>query len=505
VQALSTNGQVTPRLAALVRKGLIRPDKTHLPGEEAFRFHHLLLRDAAYDALPKSVRADLHERFAGWLEQHGAQLVELDELLGYHLEQAARYLAELGQDDRQLALAAGERLCAAGRRAYWRSDGGTAGLLLERGLSLTRPYRLDLRREIELAGALYWTDLARGVSVADAAAKRADAEADEADAALGRMAAALARMNYNRGSPDEVERLARNALPLLEAAEDDEGLYHVWTALSWVANMRQRYEDWAQAQETAMRYAPRAGHGTLGALGLAVALTFGPRPADEALATLDAVIADQPDPGALLLRAHLLAMLDRIDEAWAAALPAGEHLRELGLATTGAWLADVARLAGDNEAAASYLRDACDRLEAIGNAGELSTYAPVLGRILCELGHCDEAELFARRGRELGDPQDNMTQQMWRQTQALVHSSRGQHEEAERLARESVDFSLRSDSPVHQGDALFYLAEVLEAAGRRDEAATALLGALNHYERKRNSPLARRTRERLAALQATRA
>ena len=71
VQALSPDGQVTPRLAALVRKGLIRPDKAQLPGEDAFRFHHLLLRDAAYDALPKSVRADLHERFAGWLEQHG--------------------------------------------------------------------------------------------------------------------------------------------------------------------------------------------------------------------------------------------------------------------------------------------------------------------------------------------------------------------------------------------------------------------------------------------------
>src|SRR5439155_21656043 len=69
VQALSTNGQVTPRLAALVRKGLIRPARAQLPGEDAFRFHHLLLRDAAYEVLAKSVRADLHQRFADWLEQ----------------------------------------------------------------------------------------------------------------------------------------------------------------------------------------------------------------------------------------------------------------------------------------------------------------------------------------------------------------------------------------------------------------------------------------------------
>ena len=90
---------MTPRLASLVRKELIRPDKPQLPGEDAFRFRHLLIRDAAYDALPKATRAELHQRFADWLEEHGDDLVELDEILGYHLEQAARYRAELGQPD----------------------------------------------------------------------------------------------------------------------------------------------------------------------------------------------------------------------------------------------------------------------------------------------------------------------------------------------------------------------------------------------------------------------
>jgi tetratricopeptide (TPR) repeat protein len=98
-----------------------------------------------------------------------------------------------------------------------------------------------------------------------------------------------------------------------------------------------------------------------------------------------------------------------------------------------------------------------------------------------------------------------MTQQTWRQTQALVHSARGQHADAERLAREAVDFSLLSDSPLYQGDALSDLAEVLEAAGRRDEATATLREALDCYERKPITPLARRTRERLAALQPTQA
>jgi hypothetical protein len=431
--------------------------------------------------------------------------VELDELLGYHLEQAARYVDELGQDNRELALAAGDRLGAGGRRAFWRGDWRTAAALLERALSLMRPFRLDLRLELELADALYWTDPARAVAVADAAAQRAAEPEDDADSALARTVAALARMHSGQCSPEEVERLAREALPLLRAAEDDDGLVHVWYALAWVANMRQRFEDWARAMETALAHARRAGHPVLGVftLALAVGLTYGPRPASEALATLDAVIADEPYAGALLLRALLLAMLDRIDEAWAVALPAGERLRELAFATGGAWLAEIALLADDDEAAASHLRNACDALEAIGNTGELSTYAPTL-RVLCALGRYDEAELLAQRGRELGDPEDVMTQELWRQAQALVHSARGQHA-AERLAREAVDFSLRSDSPLQQGNALFDLAEVLAAAGRRDEAAAALREALDLYERKPIIPLARRTRERLATLQPTQA
>ena len=100
VQALApAETQVTPHLAALVRKELIRPDRPQLAGEDGFRFRHLLIRDAAYDALPKATRAELHERLASWLEQHGTELVELDEIVGYHLEQACRYRAELGMPD----------------------------------------------------------------------------------------------------------------------------------------------------------------------------------------------------------------------------------------------------------------------------------------------------------------------------------------------------------------------------------------------------------------------
>jgi tetratricopeptide (TPR) repeat protein len=85
--------------------------------------------------------------------------------------------------------------------------------------------------------------------------------------------------------------------------------------------------------------------------------------------------------------------------------------------------------------------------------------------------------------------------------QARVHSSRGEHAEAERLAREAVALWEQTDGLYLHGDALCDLAEVLEAGARRDEAVTALRGALDCYDRKRIIPLARRTRERLALLE----
>ena len=307
--------------------------------------------------------------------------------------------------------------------------------------------------------------------MADAAAQRADAWGREADAALARAVAATMRTHLGECSPDELERLARQALPLLEAADDDDGLVSVWRALGLAATMRARFADWAEASEEALVHARHAGHAVVGSFYVAVPLAMGPMPASEALTKLDALVGGQPHAGDLIMRAGLLAMLDQIEEAWAVAVPAEERLRELGFDTAGGvWLGEIAEIAADHQAAARYFREACDALEASGNTAVLSTYAPRLGRVLCALGRYDEAEPLAAKGRELGDPEDVMTQQAWREAQALVHSARGRNAEAERLAREAVEFGLRTDSPLLRGDALATLAEVLDNADRRDEA-----------------------------------
>jgi len=503
VQALAPEEtQVTPRLAALVRKELIRPDTPQLAGEDGFRFRHLLIRDAAYDALPKAVRAELHELFAAWLEEHRAELVELDEILGYHLEQAATYKAELGQADTALAERAGGRLAAAGRRALWRGDLRAARSLLERALEQTRPLRLDVHLELDLADVHHFLPRERAAITAQAA-ERAREAGDPVGEALALVAAAHARtLLADDRATEELERLARTALPLLEQAGDHAGLARVWFALAYgVSNHLGRYEEMAQAAEQSLRSARLAGQGSFRLAGLPLALRLGPRPADEALETLDSVPSVKPEPDLLLTRATLLAMLGRFEEAWSLALPAAERWRELGgEAEHDDKLGEIAVIAGDHSKAVEYLRGMCEMLERRGSRGFLSTYAPMLGRSLCALDRYDEAEPLAQLGRELGAQEDFITQMLWRQVQALVHAHRGQHTEAERLAREAVAVGEKTDALNMEGDALCDLAKVLVAAGRTNEAAATFEQALDRYERKKNLAMVAQVRRRLAEL-----
>ena len=132
---------VPSRLLALARKELIRPDRAEFAGEDAFRFRHLLIRDAAYEAMPKEQRADLHERYAEWLERAAGERVdEYEEILAYHFEQAHRFRIELGQPDdhvRALGGAAAERLIRCADRARERSDYVSARRLLQRAADVS--------------------------------------------------------------------------------------------------------------------------------------------------------------------------------------------------------------------------------------------------------------------------------------------------------------------------------------------------------------------------------
>jgi class 3 adenylate cyclase len=504
VQALcEAEPQLTARLVGLVRKELVRSEESQRIGDEAYRFRHQLIRDAAYDALPKALRAELHERFAIWLEERRADLVELDQIVGHHLEQAARYKAELGKPDPALSDRAGARLAAAGRRALWRGDNHAAAGLLDRALELLRTTRFDVHLELDLASAMWEHDPRAAAVIAEAAAERAGAAGDGPGEAVARVSAAFQRLLAAECGVDELDALARTALPLLEQAEDHAGLVHVWHALGFgVANVRCHYAEWAYAAEEALRHARLAGQRPTHLFNLELTLVLGPQPADEALRTLDAVLPEASHPYPLLFRSHLLSMLGRFDEAWPTAIEASRRLRELTGGADGAdyTLADIATLAGDHEAAARYLRQWCDFLEKHGQRALLSSYAPILGRSLCELGRYDEAEAQAQLGRELGEERDVATQALWRQVKARAISYGGQHAEAEALAREAVAIIDQTDALNFQAAALYDLAEVLNRAGRADEAGIVFGKALERYERKKNLTAAAQVRARLAAL-----
>ena len=372
--------QVTARLTALVRRELIRPDRAELEGEDGFRFRHLLIRDAAYEALPKSMRAELHERYAGWLEERGG-LVELDEIAGYHLEQAVRYRRELGQVADELAARAGDRLAAAGRRALWREDRRAAAVLFERALDLTRPLRLDVLLEVDLAETSFVDDARKAALNLEHAAERAAAEGDATGEAFARAMAAYHRSNLGECSSDELERLALASLPLLEQAGDHAALVHVWNAIGiQVANSRGRWAEHARAAEQALEHSRLAGEQRTGLFFLQFALAAGAVPAGEALERLDRLLPESPDNFTLFNRAFLLPC------STASTRRCRSHARltlacasSTAAASANARLAEIASLQDDHDAAAAHLRELCEWLDEQGLLGYLSTLRVLSG------------------------------------------------------------------------------------------------------------------------------
>ena len=150
--------EMDSHLESLAAKELIRPGGTSFDEEDALRFAHLLIRDAAYEQMLKETRAELHERFVAWLERRAdARAVQFEEIIGYHLEQAYRYreeLGPLGDQDAALARQAALRLAGAGRRALARGDMPAAVNLLERSVSLlpsSDPEHPDLLLKLGIA------------------------------------------------------------------------------------------------------------------------------------------------------------------------------------------------------------------------------------------------------------------------------------------------------------------------------------------------------------------
>lgn len=511
VQALAPEEtHVTPRLAALVRKELIRPDRSQIVGEDGFRFRHVLIRDAAYDGLAKATRAELHSRFAAWLEAHGTELVELDEILGYHLELACTYRAELGMSrDDELAAVARRRLTAAGRRAHLRADYGAAISLLERAAALVPPAELDLALETDLVDALFWGGKGGGaLRRADSIAERASTVGDQVGELCGRIQAGIIRLSLEpEGAAERLAALVERAQPVFEAAGHDLALYIAHHGLAQVAFEHAQTDAALEAYERAAAYGLAAGMSQEFLEWRASCRFYGSTPVSEVLAWLD---EHEPRAGRdhwlRMYRALALAMLGRFDEGRPLLAETRAELAERGggirlAVTTGIESVDFELLAGDPTVAAELGAEGCRLLEELGDKSFLSTAAGSLARALFALDRLEEADAWASRAAAVGSSGDAFTQQLWRQVRARILARRGEHAKAESLVREAVAIGEETDQVNGRGDAYSDLAEVLLLGGKRDEAVVALEHALDRYERKGNLVSTQRAQTRLAELQ----
>jgi class 3 adenylate cyclase/tetratricopeptide (TPR) repeat protein len=509
-------GAVESLLAALVRKELVAPVRDR----ERFAFRHLVIRDVAYETLTKEDRADLHERVGDWIELTAASGASTyDEIVGYHLEQAYRYHVALHAVDdqaRRLAGRACDLLAAAGRRAYRRGDVPATIALLARAL--------DLMEKDEPRRPALLVDLGRaamGVFRLDEA-EAAFTEAVDAAATAGEEGAELiaqvALLSYRVViEPEAVDfeaalEQARIALDRYARAGDDLGIARACRLLGWVHIRRCELGLAATALEQGIEAGRRAGDVLLriDLPNLVVALARGAAPTSYALARgpelLELARGDRLTEASVESALGVVHALRGEFEHGRAlvhrAILVHEELGHLmGVEVHQHGLGYIEALARNWPAHESAWRHVHQASVAIGRRDWIVESAVELGESLYRAGRVHEAERFAAIAAEQGVPHPHGpdTQAPLLRLQAKLRAHDGAHEEADRLVREALAASFEVDSPWLQADTLMDLAEVLELAGRPDEAREAVKRALQLYEQKEHLVGVERARAALAS------
>jgi class 3 adenylate cyclase/tetratricopeptide (TPR) repeat protein len=507
--------EVSALLQRLVRRGLIQPERSSLPDEDAFRFGHILIRDATYIGIPKEIRADLHERFADWLDE--SELPH-EEIIGYHLEQAYRYRAELSPIDqplRALGDRASDLLAQAGQHALLRADAAAAVNLLGRARSRQSDHAKRLTLSVSLAEALWSTgklEQARSLSkeVVEEAGQRGDQRNEW-----------LAQLSYARMSKfvephewptDRLRETAERAIRVFEALSDDRGLARAWGLAANVSSGQGHYDEAARQSGRALAHARRTGDERDELIWLGSLLQWmysGSTHVSEVRRQIERFLArvgESSAPGfnALLTLAGLCAMAGAADESrrvFQRAKSIGEEMRlDWAPERTARVAGEAGLLLDDAEFAERELRAGYEFLEAIGERGRRSSVSADLADALYRLDRKADAEHFADLSLELARSDDIDSQARGHAVKAKLLAAKGEYDAADHFAREAVGLSEDTDDLVMRAYVLMALAEVLRLGGRDAEAIPVLRQAVEVSERKGNVVTAQEARALLAGL-----
>jgi predicted ATPase len=500
LQDLAAGEPVDPHLRELEQRRLIRPT----PDAEIYRFHHVLLRDVAYRGIPKAARAELHERAAHSVDRRDGA----DELVGYHFEQAYRYLTELARPDehaQELGLAGGERLGRAGIRAWKRADAPAARNLLSRAVRL-RPDAASLHCELAIVQDVQG-EFALARESLERAAAAAVAARDEAAELRARLELRRLAASYEHGKATELLEFASSAIPRLEAVGDDRSLGRAWLHLGHVrGGFHCEFGAWEEAARRAARHYARAGWSPSTSLGdLAIALFFGPAPVERAIAEchrlLDEYKSDRAsEANVLAWLGALQAMTGEFAEGRAcvaAAEAIHEELGHVAVSNIPRARAAIELLAGTPDAAVPALRETCERLVGQNVTAVLATLASELANVLCDAGSPDEAESWVELAERSTGEGDLDAAFAWRYAAVRLLTRRGAIEDAEQMARKALNLVSRTDALNRHADCLIAAADVADAKGLEETARQHAREALHLYERKGNVVSAEHVRSRL--------
>jgi predicted ATPase/class 3 adenylate cyclase len=505
--------KVRARLERLVDRGLLRSRSI-----EEYRFHHILIRDVAYESIPKRARAELHERHAVWLEARaGERLPEVEEIVGYHLEQSVQLREQLGPPNertRRLRERGGRLLASSGRHAAGRGDLHGATKLLERALALlpdeaadTHAVRLDLGVSLLEAGRDEESDreLTRAIELASA-------RRDQRVEAYARMERSGLRVDVD---PDlgweSLRKEAEDAVTVFAAAGDELGLARAWRRLGLVdvvaCRLAAAAEEFERARAAA-RQAKDAREEARASNMIFHCLVLGPTPVENAIARCEELVAESGrhrsvEAFGLAALANLQAMVSRFDAARRLLVRSDAIFDELGQTRrkveTAFRAADAELLADDPRAAHRTLARAYRTIAPTNQKGYLASLAAARAESLAVLGQYSRAERLTAVSRALAGADDVDSQVRWRQIRARICARRGDLETAAALAREAARLAAATDALNMRAGSLIELAGVLRLS-RDSDARTRVVEASRLYIEKGNRVGQRRAEALLSDL-----